>query len=195
MFVDRAAAVLDEFVLNDEDAPVVANICRRPDGIPLAIEFAATRVNCFGIKGLAARLDDRLSLLTGGRRTASPRQQSMRATLDWSYDLLTETQKMVLRRVSAFSRDFTLRAADFVMSDHNDARLHINDHMAELITKSLIMVKMGDAEPRLRLPETTRAYAFGKLVERGEFEAIAPAMPYASKISPGPRIEQREFNH
>ena len=119
----------------------------------------------------------------------------MRATLDWSYDLLTETQQMVLRRVAAFSGDFTLRAIDFVMSDHHDARLHINDHIAELITKSLIMVQMGDAEPRLRLPETTRAYAFGKLVESGEFEAIAPAMPYASKISPGPRVEQREFNH
>ena len=195
MFVERAAAVLGEFVLNDEDAPVVADICRKLDGIPLAIEFAATRVNCFGIKGLAARLDDRLSLLTGGRRTASPRQQTMRATLDWSYDLLTETQQMVLRRVAAFSGDFTLRAIDVVMSDHHDARLHINDHIAELITKSLIMVQMGGAEPRLRLPETTRAYAFGKLVESGEFEAIAPAMPYASKISPGPRVEQREFNH
>ena len=93
MFVERAAAVLGGFALNDEDAPVVADICRKLDGIPLAIEFAATRVNCFGIKGLAARLDDRLSLLTGGRRTASPRQQTMRATLDWSYDLLTETNR------------------------------------------------------------------------------------------------------
>ena len=174
MFVDRAAAILGEFVLNDEDAPVVANICRKLDGSPLAIEFAATRVNCFGIKGLAARLDDRLSLLTGGRRTAPPRQQTMRATLDWSYDLLTETQQMVLRRVSVFPGDFTLRASDLVMADYHDARLHIDDLITELIMKSLISVEMGGAEPRLRLSETTRAYAFEKLIQSGEFDAIAP---------------------
>jgi predicted ATPase/DNA-binding winged helix-turn-helix (wHTH) protein len=174
MFVERAAAALGEFALSDEDAPIVANICRRLDGIPLAIEFAAARLNCFGIGGLAARLDDRLRLLTGGRRTALPRQQTMRATLDWSYDLLTEIQQMVLRRVSVFSGDFTLRAVDFVISDDPDVRNHIVDHVAELVTKSLIVAEMGDAEPRLRLLETTRAYALAKLIESGEFDAIAP---------------------
>jgi predicted ATPase/DNA-binding winged helix-turn-helix (wHTH) protein len=174
MFVERAAAALGEFVLSDEDAPIVANICRRLDGIPLAIEFAAARVNCFGIGGLAARLDDRLRLLTGGARTALPRQQTMRATLDWSYDLLTEAQQMVLRRIAVFSGDFTLRAADFVISDDPGLCNHIVDHVAELVTKSLVVAEMGDAEPRLRLLETTRAYALAKLIESGEFDAIAP---------------------
>jgi predicted ATPase len=174
MFVERAAAAHGEFVLTDEEAPIVANICRRLDGIPLAIEFAAARVNCFGVGGLAARLDDRLRVLTGGARTALPRQQTMRATLDWSYDLLTEAQQMVLRRISVFSGDFTLRAADFIISDDPGLCNHIVDHVAELVTKSLVVAEMGDAEPRLRLLETTRAYALAKLIESGEFDAIAP---------------------
>lgn len=181
MFVERAAAALGEFVLTDEEAPIVANICRRLDGIPLAIEFAAARVNCFGVGGLAARLDDRLRVLTGGARTALPRQQTMRATLDWSYDLLTEAQQMVLRRISVFSGDFTLRAADFIISDDPGLCNHIVDHVAELVTKSLVVADMGDAEPRLRLLETTRAYALAKLIESGEFDAIAPR--YAEYIS------------
>jgi predicted ATPase/DNA-binding winged helix-turn-helix (wHTH) protein len=181
MFVERAAAALGEFVLTDEEAPIVANICRRLDGIPLAIEFAAARVNCFGIGGLAARLDDRLRVLTGGARTALPRQQTMRATLDWSYDLLTEAQQMVLRRISVFSGDFTLRAADFIIYDDPGLCNHVVDHVAELVTKSLVVADMGDAEPRLRLLETTRAYALAKLIESGEFDAIAPR--YAEYIS------------
>jgi predicted ATPase/DNA-binding winged helix-turn-helix (wHTH) protein len=181
MFVERAAAALGEFVLSDADAPIVANICCRLDGIPLAIEFAAARVNCFGIGGLAARLDDRLRLLTGGSRTALPRQQTMRATLDWSYDLLTEAQQMVLRRISVFSGDFTLRAADFVISDDPGLCNHIVDHVAELVTKSLVVAEMGDAEPKLWLLETTRAYALAKLIESGEFDEIAPR--YAEYIS------------
>ena len=173
MFAERAAASLGEFVLSDDDAPVVANICRRLDGIPLGIELAAARVNCFGVGGVAARLDDRFHLLTGGRRTALPRQQTMRATLDWSYELLTETQQMVLRRVSIFPGDFTLRAAALLVSDDPGLRLHISDNLAELITKSLVECEIRDAKSQLRLLETTRAYALEKLVEAGEFDAFA----------------------
>ena len=119
----------------------------------------------------------------------------MRATLDWSYDLLTEIQQMVLRRVSVFSGDFTLRAADFVISDDPDVRNHIVDHVAELVTKSLILAEMGDAEPRLRLLETTRAYALAKLIESGEFDAMAPR--YAAYVKEGrsaPRARSKRMN-
>ena len=106
LFVERTAAALGEYVFSDVDAPIVAEICRKLDGIPLAIEFAAARVPCFGIAGLAARLDDPLHVLVGGSRTAHPRQRTMRATLDWSYDLLPEAEQAVLRRLSVFTGRF-----------------------------------------------------------------------------------------
>jgi predicted ATPase/DNA-binding winged helix-turn-helix (wHTH) protein len=173
LFVERAAATLGEFTLSDADAPVVADICLRLDGIPLAIEFAAARVDCFGITGLAARLDDRLCLLTNGSRTASPRQQTMRATLDWSYRLLTDSEKTVLRCLSIFSGDFSLRAAGAVISDDGRSNNTIFEQVTELVAKSLVNAEVSDAEPRLRLLQTTRAYAFAKLTESGEFDAVA----------------------
>ena len=101
LFVERAAAILGEFELHDEDAPIVADICRKLDGVPLAIEFAAARIDAFGVRGLGAHLDDRLQLLTGGRRPARPRHQSLRASLDWGRDLLREPERVVLRRVAS----------------------------------------------------------------------------------------------
>ena len=173
LFVERAAATLGEFTLSDADASIVADICLKVDGLPLAIEFAAARVDSFGIAGLAARLDDRLRLLTNGSRTASPRQQTMRATLDWSYGLLTEVEQMVLRRLAIFPYDFTLRAAGAVLSDDARSSNQIVEQVTELIAKSLITAEIGDPEPRLRLLQTTRAYAFAKLNESGEYDAIA----------------------
>ena len=173
LFVERAAASLGEFELSDADAPVVAEICRQLDGIPLAIEFAAARVDAFGIRGLAARLHDRLRLLTSGRRSSSPRHQTMSATLDWSYGVLTEEEQTILRRLAIFAGGFALDAAAAVAADASRPEGEIINQVAELVAKSLVVAEAGDAEPRLRLLETTRAYALGKLAEAGERELLA----------------------
>ena len=112
LFVERAAASLGGFELGDEDAPLVADICRRLDGIPLAIELAAARIDAFGVHGLAAHLDDALQLLTDGRRPARPRHHSLRANLDWGHDLLREDERVVLRRLAIFAGGFTLRGGE-----------------------------------------------------------------------------------
>jgi predicted ATPase len=114
LFVERAAASLDEFALRDADAPLVGDICRQLDGLPLAIEYAAARVEALGVRGVATRLEERLRLLTSGRRTALPRQRTMSATLDWSYGLLGEAEQGVLRRLAVFAGGFTLEAAGAV---------------------------------------------------------------------------------
>ena len=173
LFVERTAAALGEFELSDAGAPAVVDICRKLDGIPLAIEFAAARVEAFGIHSLAAHLDERLRLLTGGRRAVVPRHQTMSATLDWSYRLLTEAEQKVLRRLAIFAGSFTLDAAAAVAADPAQPESEIIDQVAELIAKSLVAADVGDAEPRLKLLEMTRAYAFNKLVERGEIGTIA----------------------
>ena len=167
------AASLDEFELCDADAPLAADICRRLDGLPLAIEFAAARVEAFGIQGLAAHLDDRLGFLTGGYRTSAPRHRTLRATLDWSFDLLTEAEQKVLRRLAIFVGCFTLEAAHAVAADSNHPEFEIIDQVAELVAKSLVAADLGDLEPRYRLPEITRAYALNELAESGERKALA----------------------
>jgi predicted ATPase len=172
LFVERAAASLDEFELSDADAPRVADICRKLDGLPLAIEFAAARVEAFGVHGLAARLDERLRLLTSGRRTVVPRHRTLSATLDWSYQLLPEAEQRVLRRLGIFAGGFTLDAAVAVAGDGTHLESEIIDQVAELAAKSLVAADVGNAEPRFRLLETTRAYALNKLAERGDLDAI-----------------------
>jgi DNA-binding winged helix-turn-helix (wHTH) protein len=117
LFVERAADCLSEFELTDEEAPIVAEICRKLDGIPLAIELAAARVETFGVRGLATHLDDRFGLLTSGRRSGPPRHRTLRAALDWSYDVLSEPERAVLRRLAIFMGGFTLDAACAVVSD------------------------------------------------------------------------------
>jgi predicted ATPase/DNA-binding winged helix-turn-helix (wHTH) protein len=173
LFVVRAVDSLGEYELVDEDAPIAAEICRRLDGIPLAIEFAAARLDAFGIRGLAARLDDALRLLSSGPRSGSRRHRTLRATLDWSYGLLTEAEQKVLRRLALFAGSFRLSAAAAVTGETPDAKPEIEDQVAELVAKSLVVADAGDTEPRLRLLETTRAYALAKLRESGEHEAIA----------------------
>jgi predicted ATPase len=150
----------------------IAGICRRLDGIPLAIELAAARAAALGIEGLVARLDDRFHLLTGGRRTALPRHQTLRATLDWSYELLTEPERVVLRRLAIFAGSFTLQAASAVAADGEIAAAEVVDCLAGLVAKSLVTAD-GGAMVGYRLLETTRAYALEKLVQAGEFEAVA----------------------
>jgi predicted ATPase/DNA-binding winged helix-turn-helix (wHTH) protein len=173
LFAERTAAALGEFVLSDSSAPAVADICLKLDGLPLAIEFAAARVGFFGIRGLAARLDDRLDILNTGSRTKLPRQRSIRPTLDWSYGLLTEAEQKVLRRLSIFPDNFTLRTAGAVSSDGTISGNQIINQITELVAKSFVDAEAGDAEPRLRLMETTRVYALAKLAESGELDTVA----------------------
>ncbi len=172
LFVERAAERLGEFELTDENAPLVAEICRKLDGIPLAIELAAARVESFGVRGLATHLDDR-RLLTSGRRSGSPRHRTLRAALDWSYEVLSEPERAVLRRLGIFMGGFTLDAACAVAADPGLLKGDVIHAIAELVEKSLTAVEAAETEPRLRLLETTRAYALEKLGESGEWEAVA----------------------
>jgi predicted ATPase/DNA-binding winged helix-turn-helix (wHTH) protein len=173
LFVERATESLDTFELTDADARVVADICRRLDGIALAIELAAGRVDAFGVRGLAARLDDRFRLLTHGRRTALPRHQTLSATLDWSYEHLPESERWVLRRLAVFAGGFTLDAAQAITASTDIDAGEIADHVANLVAKSLITVDVGNAVVHYRLLETTRVYCLGKLKESGESELFA----------------------
>jgi predicted ATPase len=167
LFVERAAANLDGFELNDTDAPVVADICRKLEGIPLAIELAATRVDVFGVRQLSLLLDDRIRLLKYGRRTALPRHRSLTAALDWSYEFLSEEERVLLRRLSVFSSVFTLDSARAVAADAN---FDVVEGVANLVAKSLVSADIMGAIVQYRLLDTTRAYAKQKLIESGEFE-------------------------
>jgi predicted ATPase/DNA-binding winged helix-turn-helix (wHTH) protein len=173
LFMERAAASGYDGVLSDIDAAVVATICRRLDGIPLAIELAASRAGSLGIRGIAELLENRFSLVWHGRRTALPRHQTMNAMLDWSYNLLSEDEKAVLGRLSVFVGDFTLEAARFVASDAKTERGIITDAIANLLTKSLISTNELRGSPFYRLLETTRTFAAAKLAQRGEANRVA----------------------
>ena len=170
LFVERAAAVMDGFELGDTDAPIVADICHKLGGVALAIELAAARVDAFGIRQLSVLLDDRFRILKRGKRTAQPRHQSLAATLDWSYEFLPESERVVLRRLAVFAGAFTLESAIAVAGDDST---DIVDGVANLVAKSLISADVGEAVVQYRLLDTTRAYAMQKLVESGEAEAYA----------------------
>lgn len=172
LFVERAAATSGAFTFGDVDAPFVADICRRLDGIPLAIELAAARVDAFGVRGLAVRLRNPLQLLTGGRRPALPRHQTLRAMLDWGHELLSEAERTVLQRLAMFAGGFTLEAASAVAASAEIAADEVVEHVANLVTKSLIAADVGGAAPCYRLLGTTRAYALEKLSESGELEQV-----------------------
>jgi predicted ATPase len=162
---------VDGFVLADADVPPVLEICRRLDGIPLALELAAARVDVFGVRDLAAHLEDRFHVLTSGRRTALPRHRTLGAALDWSYQLLAEDEQAVLRRVSVFAGDFALEAAVAVAADPGSS--DVVDHVANLVGKSLIAADPRGAAPQYRLLDTTRLYAFEKLKSSGELPQVA----------------------
>jgi predicted ATPase/DNA-binding winged helix-turn-helix (wHTH) protein len=168
LFVERASAALDSFRLTDDNAPVVAEICRRLDGIALAIELAAGRVDSFGVNGVAARLDDRFRLLTNGRRTALHRHQTLLATLDWSYQLLHESERVVLRRLSVLAGSFTLEAASAIGAGGAVAISEIADYVANLVSASLVTAEIGEDVAYYRLLDSTRAFARIKLAESGE---------------------------
>jgi len=173
LFVERARAAAPYFSPDARVVATIAGICRRLDGIPLAIELAAARAATLGIEGLAARLDDRFQLLAGGRRTALPRHQTLRATLDWSYELLAEPERVVLRRMAVFPSTFSLEAADAVVASPGLAPSEVVDGLSSLVTKSLVAAEVDGTIARYRLLDTTRAYALEKLAESGELEAVA----------------------
>ncbi len=173
LFVARASTAEPQFSPDRHVAAAIAVICRHLDGIPLAIELAAARMNALGVEELAARLDDCLHLLTGGRRTALPRHQTLRATLDWSYRLLPEPERVVLRRLAIFAGGFTLQAASAIAATDELAGADIVDCAVNLVAKSLVAADLGGATGWYRLLETTRAYAFEKLSQSGEFEQLA----------------------
>lgn len=173
LFVERVTSNLGRFELSDSEAPVVAEICRRLDGVALAIELAAGRVEVFGLLGVAARLEDRARLLTGGRRTALPRHQTLTATLDWSYDALSEPEQMALRRLSVFAGSFTLDGAQALATDDPDFSSDIVEVVASLVSKSLLNAEVTTAVGHYRLLDTTKAYALKKLMESGEFRLTA----------------------
>ncbi|HUA57011.1 MAG TPA: winged helix-turn-helix domain-containing protein [Candidatus Sulfotelmatobacter sp.] len=169
LFIDRASASMGGFELSDADASIVADICRRLDGIALAIELAASRVEGFGVRELAARLDHHLGLLTNGRRTATPRHRKLAAALDWSYRLLSPAESATLRRLSVFMGSFDLDGATAVTGNERSA-LTV-DSLANLIDKSLVAANLSGVTPRYRLLISTRLYAFERLTESGELEA------------------------
>src|SRR5580692_4179299 len=168
LFVARTKALNAGFSPHAEDLASIATICRRLDGIPLAIEFAAARAAVLSVQGVAAGLHDRFALLTAGRRTALPRQRTLRATLDWSYELLPEAERRSLRRLAVFAGGFTADAATAVMTDTGSDAPAVLDRIGNLVAKSWVALDKSGAGARWTLLETIRAYALEKLAESGE---------------------------
>jgi predicted ATPase len=174
LFEERAQLAQADFKLTMENASSVAQICSRLDGIPLAIELAAARVNMFSTGQIAARLDDRFNLLTGGSRTALPRQQTLRASIDWSWNLISDPERALLRRLTVFAGGWTLEAAESVCSAAGDIESNqVSELMSQLMAKSLVIAnRQPGHERRFHLHETIRQYAYEKLLEAGEQENI-----------------------
>jgi predicted ATPase len=190
LFVERAANALGEFALRDADAPVVADICRRLDGIPLAIEAAAADAGTFGLAGIASRLGDPLRLPSTPRRTVAPRHRTLRATLDWSYRLLGDSEQRLLRRLAVFAAGFTLADVAVLAADAVHPESEIAEQVAALVAKSLVATNQDEPEPRFRLPAITRAYALEKLAESGEGDRMARRRAAYSRAQPAPAVRQ-----
>jgi predicted ATPase/transcriptional regulator with XRE-family HTH domain len=184
MFVERARAAQPAFRVNESNATLLAQVCARLDGIPLAIELAAARVRMLTLAQIAARLDDRFQLLTGGSRTALPRHQTLQALIGWSYELLPEEERMLLRRLAIFTGGWTLEAAEQIVqvegqevsADSNDSATNpqssVLNLLGHLVDKSLVEVEPGEEMVRYRMLETIRQYALEKLIASGEEDAL-----------------------
>ena len=177
LLVARLRALDPTFAVSRENVHSIVAICQRLDGIPLAIEFAATRVATLGLQYVASHLEDRFGLLTSGRRTALPKHQTLRAALDWSYELLPETEQWLLRRLAIFDAGFTLEAVTAVLSGAGYPESSVPDGIARLVEKSFLMLNRSPSSGQWVLPETIRAYALEKLVESGEAEATVRRHP------------------
>ncbi len=174
LLIDRALLVAPHFEVDKDNAPFIAQICYRLDGIPLAIELAAARIKMLSVDQISKRLDDRFRLLTGGARTALPRQQTLRALIDWSYDILDENEQLLLRRLSVFAGGWTLEAAEEVCAGDGIDSYDVFDLLSQLVNKSLVVVvdNSQSGETRYRMLETIRQYAREKLLEAGGSEAL-----------------------
>ncbi len=172
LFVERGVYSQPRFALTSANAKAVAHICHRLDGIPLAIELAAARVKVLTVDQIAARIDDRFRLLTGGSRTGLPHHQTLRAAMDWSYDLLSEEERALLRRLSVFAGGFNLEAVEAICAGDGVEVDAVLDLLTNLVDKSLVVAEGLDGEIRYRLLETVRQYSREKLQESGEVAAV-----------------------
>jgi predicted ATPase len=172
LFVRRVAAKAGSFVLTDQEAPLVAEMCRRLDGMPLAIELAAGQVAAIGLKNTVSRLVSGPELLKLSHRTAVPRHRTLKATLDWSYNLLSDAERIVLRRIAPFVGHFTLEGARHVAGDHGEDTGEIFDAIAGLVEKSMIATRVNETQAHYRLLEMTRVYALEKLEEHAEVHVV-----------------------
>lgn len=170
LFAERAVMHRQGFTIDDANAAAVAAVCVRLDGIPLALELAAARLGSLSVSEVSARLDQRFRLLTGGSRTALPRHQTLRALIDWSYDLLNPGERLVLDRLSVFAGGWTLEAAEAVTSAGDSGGWQVLDHLATLVGKSLVQAEETDGSTRYRLLETVRQYAAERLALRAGAE-------------------------
>jgi non-specific serine/threonine protein kinase len=168
LFVERAVAVRPDFVLTEQNASVVAQVCYRLNGIPLAIELAAARAKVLSVEQIADRLDDCFSLLSAGGRTAMPRQHTLHATMDWSHELLSREERTLFRRLSVFAGGFSLEAAESVGIGENAERDGVLGLLSRLVDKSLVVAREDGSETRYRLLETVRQYGSERLSESDE---------------------------
>ncbi len=172
LFAERARLARPEFTVTEDNSAQVAEICRRLDGMPLAIELAAARVRALSLNEIVDSLHDRFRLLTGGSRTAVRRQQTLRASVDWSHALLTETERILFRRLAVFYGGFDLAAAQFVCGGDVIERYQVLDQLTLLVDKSLVVADDSSGRTRYRLLETVRQYALEKLGESGEADTV-----------------------
>jgi predicted ATPase len=166
LFLARAHSTRSDFRLTQTNAPAIAQVCHHLDGIPLAIELAAARLKLLSVEEIALRLDDRFRFLTSGARAALPRHQTLRAMIDWSYDLLSEKEKLLLRRLAVFTGGWSLELAEQVCGDDKIDPHEILDLLTRLVDKSLVMVAHNKTNARYRILETIRQYGQERLSER-----------------------------
>jgi predicted ATPase/DNA-binding CsgD family transcriptional regulator len=205
LFVERARTVRPGFSLEEDNAMAIAQICFRLDGMPLAIELAAARVRVLSVDQISTRLDDSFRLLTGGGRSVLARQRTLRATMDWSYALLSEDERALFRRLSVFAGGFTLEAAEMVCTAEDLQGDEVLDLLASLVDKSLVLVVEEDGEARYRLLETARQYGREKLDESDEADGVFRRhaeyyLALAEHAEPDPReqgtwLERLETEH
>jgi predicted ATPase len=172
LFVERVCAAHEDFQLSDSDAPLVGEICRRLDGVALAIELAAAQVDVLGIAWLAAHLDDRLWILNRGPRTAAPRHQTLGSLLDWSYTLLSEQERTTLQSLANFPGEFSLAEAVTVAASSGVGEIQAVAALSGLVSKSLAVLDVTGTAPCYRLPETTRVYVCAKAADANRPTAL-----------------------
>ncbi|MDQ3022012.1 MAG: hypothetical protein M3R36_15790 [Bacteroidota bacterium] len=163
LFIDRARSVKSDFEVNNNNAHSIAQLCSQLDGIPLAIELAAARINVLNVEKILDNINNRFKILTGGSRTAQPRQKTLRAMIDWSYDLLSEKEKLMLERLSVFSGGWSMEAAEEICSDDGIKEFEVLDLITNLVNKSIVISKEINGITRYSMLETIKQYSLEKL--------------------------------